>query len=366
MTKVRVMTWNNQGGLADGGRFAIDEQAAFLEAQAPDIVMLQEVQDALSNKAHGVEQIEILAQATGLLHHEFWMVEDFRGMRTGIALLSRWPLTDVERTPVPRPWFNAFWPNYQGPRGILSANVVIDGQTWRIRSTHVTFHVGSQHMANHLRLLGEQAAQTPADVWPVLGGDFNTGQDDPMSAGLLETMTVVAGETIDLVWVGKSAACTPTGAGTVSCNGLSDHDPVLVTLERTVAAQPPPPPQPPPQPQPQPQPQPAGRLAVQFAPSPLRLPARAPTPGTVKGSVRVAVTAADAATGAAKAGTVRIDATGVGGAATTAPTGQQVTIPYVSKMTVDPTTRDREVTVTMARATVTVAGYRDETIDWGL
>jgi hypothetical protein len=58
-------------------------------------------------------------------------------------------------------------------------------------------------MANHMSLLAQQAAQTPASVWPVLGGDFNTGQDDPLAARLLESMTVVAGSGIDLIWVGK-------------------------------------------------------------------------------------------------------------------------------------------------------------------
>ncbi|MCY7288705.1 MAG: endonuclease/exonuclease/phosphatase family protein [Cryobacterium sp.] len=359
MTNVLVMTWNIQGGYSKSGQYVIGEQGLFIKSLAPDIVMLQEVQEALSkgiggrNGSHGVEQTEALAQATGLSHHRFWMLEDWRGSRAGIGLLSRWPLTDIEQLPVRRPWYTFLPWSYEGPRGILSASVIVDGGAWRVSTTHMS-HNGGEYHVNHTRQLAEQAQQAPAGVWPVLGGDFNLGQDDPLFAGLRTTMAVVAGVggEIDLIWVGKSAAYKASGAATVDCGEISDHNPVLVTLDRTVA--------------PQPQPVPLGRLAVRVTPAPLRLPTRSPSPSPMKGSVQATVSAADATTGAPKAGTVRIDGSAVGGVAKSVPTGQSVAVPYMSEVSVDPSTHERETTVTMARATVSVPGYRDEPVDWGL
>ena len=349
MTSVRVMTWNIQGGLAVDGHFAIGEQRDFLKAQAPDIVLLQEVQDVASKKAQGVDQTETLARGAGMPYHSFWLLEDFRGMRTGLALLSRWPLTAIEETRVERPWYTHLPWSYEGQRGILSADVIVDGQTWRVRSTHVTHHVHSEYMANHMSLLAQQAAQTPASVWPVLGGDFNRGQDDPLAARLLESMTVVAGSGIDLIWVGKHETYKSSEPTTVPCGQLSDHDPTAITLE---ILNPPPPNLP--------LPPPSAELVVRFAPVPLVVPSGR------EGSVQVTVTALDAKTGEPKAGIVRVDPGSVGGTVTSSPTGHRVSVPFRKTVRVDPVTKEHETTFVIARVTVSVAGYRDKAVDWDL
>lgn len=234
MGTVRVMTWNIQSGHSTAGQYVIDAQGRFIKSLAPDIIMLQEVADALSNNSNAVDQTEFLAQAVGLNHHHYWMLEDWRGVRGGIALLSRWPLVDIEQVPVPRPWYTYLPWSYEGQRGILSGSVVIDGSTWRLRCTHMP-HNGGQYLTNHTRLLAQQAAQTPTTMWPVLGGDFNLGQNDPAFDDLHQYMNVAAGVAgeIDLVWVGKSAIYKAAVAGKVDGHGLSDHDPTLVNLELT-------------------------------------------------------------------------------------------------------------------------------------
>lgn len=356
MVSVRIMTWNIQSGHSQAGAYVIGEQGQFIKSLKPDVVMLQEVADAFSNNSNNVDQTKSLAEAAGLAHYHYWMLEDWRNIRGGIALLSRWPLAEIEELRVPRPWYTYLPWSYEGQRGILSASVVVDGTTWRVRSTHMS-HNGGAYIANHTHLLAQQAAQTPSRMWPVVGGDFNLGQSDPRFDELHQYMDVAAGVggEIDLVWVGKGAEYRVSAGGRVDGQQLSDHDPTLVTLE-LVGTTPAPPPRPP-----------LGRLTVRFTPSPLQIPARTGGTRPVHGAVSVTITAADAATGAAKAGIVRVDAGNVGGAVTEAPTGRSVKIPFLSEVGVDPTTHEREVKITIAEASVvSVPGYRDQPLDWGV
>jgi endonuclease/exonuclease/phosphatase family metal-dependent hydrolase len=355
VTGARVMTWNIQQGYATDGRYVIAEQGQFIKALAPDIVMLQEVSDASSKDSHGVEQTEALGQAAGLPYHSFWMLQEWKGFRWGIALLSRWEFTAIDRSPVERPWYTYLPWSLEGQRGILSATVAVDGHRWQVRCTHAS-HNGGQYLANHTRLLAEQSEQTSQELWAVLGGDFNVGQNDAVFDALHKSMAVVAGSggEIDLIWVGTSATYKASGAENVLCNGLSDHNPVVVNLELAAATQP------------QPQPQPLRRLAVHFTPSPLTFPSHSPSPTPVRSTVAVTVTATDTATGAAKAGTIRIDASDVGGGTSTAPTGQTIGIPYESKVRVDPVSHEHELVITMARATVSAPGYHEQAVNWGV
>ncbi len=325
MTVLRVMTWNIQGGRSNSGQPVISEQALFIKTQAPDIVMLQEVQAASAADAW-VEQIEVLSQLSGLIYHAFWELEEWHGIHAGIGMLSRYPLTDVVQEPVPRPAYTYLPWSWEGQRGILLASALIGGKPYRLLSTHVSVH-GGEYADTHTHLLAQLVQQIPRGVWPILGGDFNMSLAEPA---------------LDEQFVPHKV----TGGGMVNCEGLSDHDPLVAVLERS--APPPPPP----------------RLTARCAPYPLPVPVRQ-TPGTASGTVRAAVVASDA-NGTHLAGTVRLNASALGYGTIVAATGQTIAVPYRSTVSVDPVTHEHETSVTLPGATLSVAGYSDQAVDWGV
>jgi len=343
------MTWNIQGGRSNTGQPVIDQQARFIKGQAPDVVMLQEVQ-AASTATAGVEQIDVLSQLSGLIYHAFWELEEYHGERSGIGMLSRYPLTDLARELVPRPAYTYLPWSREGPRGILFASALIDGKPYRLLSTHVS-HRGGEYAENHTHLLAQLVHQIPASVWPIVGGDFNMSLAEPALDELRRWMEVAKASEppseVDQIWVGKSVPHKVTGGGPVNCGGLSDHDPLAAVLDRTA----PPPP--------------VGRLTTHCAPYPLPIPARR-TAGTATGTVQASVTATDAATGAQRAGSVRLNATALGQGTIVATTGQAIAVPYKSTVRVDPITHEHETSVTLPNATVSVSGYGDQAVDWGV
>jgi endonuclease/exonuclease/phosphatase family metal-dependent hydrolase len=347
MTVLRVMTWNIQGGRSNSGQPVISEQALFIKGQAPDVVMLQEVQAASAADA-GVEQIEVLSQLSGLIYHAFWELEEWHGIHGGIGMLSRYPLTDVAQEPVPRPLYTYLPWSWEGQRGILLASALIGGMPYRLLSTHVSVH-GGEYADKHMHLLAQLVQQIPQGVWPILGGDFNMSLAEPAFGELRRWMDVTTWSEpppeVDQIWVGKFVPHKVTGGGMVNCGGLSDHDPLVAVLERSA---PPPPP----------------RLTARCAPYPLPVPVRQ-TPGTTSGTVQAAVVASDA-NGTHLAGTVRLNASALGYGTMTAATGQTIAVPYKSTVSVDPVTHEHETSVTLPSAMVSVAGYSDQAVDWGV
>ena len=86
---VRIATYNINGGYDAEGVFQLELAARTIEASLADIVVLQEV-DAGRPLSYGVDEVQFLARRLDM-YQVFWpTVEQLRG----IAVLSRWPLTD--------------------------------------------------------------------------------------------------------------------------------------------------------------------------------------------------------------------------------------------------------------------------------
>src|SRR5215831_11662245 len=95
-TRVRVVTWSLWWRLGNWEARA-DAIAHTLEELRPDLVCLQEVgQEGDRNQA------ALLAERLGM-QHAFASDRTEGGVDQGIALLSRWPLTEVERRSLPVP-----------------------------------------------------------------------------------------------------------------------------------------------------------------------------------------------------------------------------------------------------------------------
>src|SRR5690242_4824695 len=93
--KLRLLTYNIHNGVGRDRRYELERIARVLEAEAPDLVALQEV-DKLLPRTNGDDQARALAEALGMhyLHCETCCLN---GGAFGIAVLSRFPLVHNER-----------------------------------------------------------------------------------------------------------------------------------------------------------------------------------------------------------------------------------------------------------------------------
>jgi len=94
--RFRVVTWNIHKGI--GGidrRYRIDRVIAALAGMSPDVALLQEVTDGLP-RALFHDQATLLAEALGMHHAAFGPQHRFSIGGYGNAILSRWPLSDVQ------------------------------------------------------------------------------------------------------------------------------------------------------------------------------------------------------------------------------------------------------------------------------
>lgn len=95
--RLRVVTWNIHKGI--GGvdrRYRLERTIAVLAALRPDIVLLQEVAQAMPRCGMD-DQVEELSVGLGMKHVAFGAEHRFRVGGYGNAILSRFPLTDSAR-----------------------------------------------------------------------------------------------------------------------------------------------------------------------------------------------------------------------------------------------------------------------------
>jgi endonuclease/exonuclease/phosphatase family metal-dependent hydrolase len=163
---VRVVTWNLWWRLGDW-EVRAEAIARTLDELRPDLVCLQEVwQEGDQNQA------ALLASRLGL-QHAFATDRTEAGVDQGVALLSRWPLAEIECRPLPVPpgveqRNVALRAVVQGPRGPLL-----------LATTHL---IAYPHRSDARELqvralvefLSERKRQPPTSN---VGGDFNAAPD---------------------------------------------------------------------------------------------------------------------------------------------------------------------------------------------
>lgn len=165
-TRVRVVTWNLWWRLGDWEPRA-EAIARTLDDLRPDLVCLQEVwQEGDRNQA------ALLGARLGL-QHAFASDRTEGGVDQGIALLSRWPLTEIERRPLPVPAGIeqrnvALRAVVEGPRGPL-----LLATTHLIPYPHRSAERDLQVRAL-VEFLSESTRQPPISI---VAGDFNAAPD---------------------------------------------------------------------------------------------------------------------------------------------------------------------------------------------
>jgi len=168
--RLRVMCWNIAGGEYNGTRNSrLDEIAKAITDASPDLVLLSEAR--LWNWANsGVNQVQYLADKTGMLRH--WVQTCYTGATGGkaVAVLSRYPLGPVREHVLARTWY--------GVRtfATLETSAMIDGLAHRVFSTRFDWDDENSNIdSQHQTLAMVQAL--PLHEAVILGGDFNAKFD---------------------------------------------------------------------------------------------------------------------------------------------------------------------------------------------
>lgn len=233
--RVRVLTYNIHHGEGTDGKIDLVRSAEVIKRLTPDLVALQEV-DKATTRSRGVDQAAELGKLTGM-HVAFGKAMDFAGGQYGEAILSRYPLTEVQVHDL------SFTEGCE-PRCALAARVRLgeDGPEIVFAGTHLEHAKASLRLCQAQKLNPALAAK---NTWPtVLAGDFNDVPDRPAIKVLQPHWTdATAGQPeptwpsdqprlkIDYVFFRPVDGWRVVEKQVVDESVASDHRPLLVVLE---------------------------------------------------------------------------------------------------------------------------------------
>lgn len=175
---LKVMTYNihhcNPPSLPEGN-IDVAAIARVINDQKPDLVALQEVDVNTERSGKGKNQAEELARLTGM-HFYFAKAIDHQGGDYGVAVLSKFPVLDSIRYPLPLP------EGIKGePRTVAAVKIRIPGdkEIW-FASTHLDLKEETRLYQSDLILKRFGALPEPV----ILGGDFNALPESKVIARL--------------------------------------------------------------------------------------------------------------------------------------------------------------------------------------
>ena len=226
------MTYNIRAGRGLDGRLSLNRIAQVIAAEAPDVVALQEV-DSKRRRSTYQDQAHVLAERLGyacaFVHARRWKEGEY-----GNAILSRFPVLECRRLPLPKP-----------PRLPVEARSVLQ---CRLAHPEGEVHIWNTHLG---LLAAERRAQVAAMVQEylrheeiplVLVGDFNARPRSKEIVGLSLHLTRVLSQRtfpgflpvvhLDHVFHSRHLRVDRTHVPkTLLARRASDHLPLVVDLE---------------------------------------------------------------------------------------------------------------------------------------
>lgn len=166
---LRVMCYNihhcdppyNTGEATD-----IDTIIGVIAKQNPDIVALQEVDVYTNRSGSNVHQAKVIADRLGM-YYFFAPAIDYQGGKYGVAILSKYPMTENKLTQLPKPYS-------EGEKRVLATSKITlpDGTAIRFGCTHLDTKAENRQAqvdkVNELALL---------ETLPyIIAGDFNANE----------------------------------------------------------------------------------------------------------------------------------------------------------------------------------------------
>lgn len=225
---LRFMTYN----IKHAEQSSLDSIANVIKGQAPDLVVLQEV-DVLTHRSGKVDQAARLGQLTGLNSAFVPSLLSYDGGQYGLAVLSRYPIRSSQRIPL----------RSAAEQRVLGL-VEVELDATHVVPVAVT-HFGTTGATERLNQAEDVKAALAGKPWALLGGDLNAS---PSESGITSLKTLLSdawtrggsgnGYThdasfptrrIDYVMLG-SAWTSPVTAAVVGASSQSDHRPVVATL----------------------------------------------------------------------------------------------------------------------------------------
>ena len=164
---LRVMAYNIKHGRGNDGVVDLERIARVIRRLNPDVVALQEV-DLRVTRSRNIDEAATLGELTGLKHHQFGRFMDFQGGQYGMAVISRYPISDITNLKLP-----------EGAEPRSSLVVKIEAPTpFRLANVHF-YRTEQERLAQARTLLDFLKARQ--DIPCVIAGDFNS---QPKSAVL--------------------------------------------------------------------------------------------------------------------------------------------------------------------------------------
>lgn len=244
--ELRVLVYNIHAGKDAGGVDNLERVAALVRETRADVALLQEV-DSATRRSGGVDQLAVLARATGM-HGAFGSTLAYQGGQYGIAVLSRYPLRSYRVFPLPNDPPQPRAGGSREPRGALHAVLALPDGDLHVIDTHIDASgEDTWRRQEAARLVALADSLRAAGARLILGGDLNSTPESAVQAliraGSLRDAWAQCGAGPD----GTFPAAKPVKridylylTGTMRCSSArvletdaSDHRPVLVhmTLE---------------------------------------------------------------------------------------------------------------------------------------
>ncbi|MHB8861075.1 MAG: endonuclease/exonuclease/phosphatase family protein [Pirellulaceae bacterium] len=234
-SRVRVLTYNIHHGEGMDGKIDLPRIADAIKRLEPDVVALQEV-DVRTTRSHGVDQSAELGRLTGM-HSAFGKAMDFAGGEYGEAILSRWPLADVQVFDLPTT-------TGCEPRCVITARIERSngGPPFLFAGTHLEHAQATLRLCQAGKLSPALAYVKPLPA--ILAGDLNAEPGSPPLSVLRQHWTTATAQQtlptfpadqprlmLDHVLYRPDARWRVLEARVVEEPLASDHRPLLVVLE---------------------------------------------------------------------------------------------------------------------------------------
>lgn len=165
--KITVMTYNVKycSGY-NTTKVDIDSIAAVIKYYKPDVVFFQEI-DRFTTRSGKVDQLSVLSKKTNMPFTFYGKAINYQGGESGLAIMSRYNLSDTIRTDLPRVDLG---PNvYVSYRILLQANISVNDKKLTIATSHLELTQENRDL--QVPRINEILSKSTYPV--VFGGDFN-------------------------------------------------------------------------------------------------------------------------------------------------------------------------------------------------
>jgi endonuclease/exonuclease/phosphatase family metal-dependent hydrolase len=162
-SSLRLMSYNIKYGAVSG--LDLGKIAAVIKESNPDVIGLQEVDEG-TRRSGGKRETDELSTLTGMRYRYFGANFDFDGGKYGLAILSKYPLTN---TRVIRLDNRTKREDGYEPRIAVAADVTAKGETISFVTVHASLHASERDDNGRaiLSALGVKASRA------IVCGDFN-------------------------------------------------------------------------------------------------------------------------------------------------------------------------------------------------